>query len=219
MKTKRQYAERVKNGILNQYQNSDLKIDERFIFLSLDAVVNSRASKSYFSNWKLVGGRVDSQFITYWDGATAITVVDQQDGKPSYFDLPVNYAGLPRNGGIEEIWMQKYGKVNHSVVVIDHRDVRLYSSNMAANAQGRIMGYVQGTRFYFSGPENGCKIKSKYGNVGLGLVVRDSSNIALDAPYPVPADLEDEIIKLTIAEYIEKRMIPIDKVRDGNDQP
>lgn len=219
MRTKRFYAERVKDGILNQYQNSDIKIDERLIFTALDSAVNSLARANYFANWKLVGGRVDSQFITYWDGEDAIAVIDLQDGKPSYFDLPVNYAALPRNGGIEEIWMQKYGKSNHSVVIIDHRDVRLYSSNMASNVQGRISGYVQGTRFYFNNPDSGCKIKAKYGNVGLSLVVRDSTDIAIDAPYPIPADMEDEVIKKTIEFYVGKRLMPVDKVRDTNDQP
>ena len=90
---------------------------------------------------------------------------------------------------------------------------------MAGNVQGRISGYPQGTRFYFNNPENGCKIKAKYGNMGLRLVVRDSSLIALDAPYPIPADKEDEIIRLAIDHYINKRMQPQDKVRDGNDQP
>lgn len=219
MKTKRFYAERVKDRLINQYQNEDFKVDERFIFACLDSVVNSLARKAFFDNWTLSGAGIDEQFLTRWDGDSAITVVDQQDGRPSYFELPVNYADLPRNRGIDEIWMQKYGKTNNSVVIISHRDVRLYSQNMASSNQGRVTGYPQGTRFYFSGPENGCKIKAKYGNVGLSLVVRDSSLIALDAPYPIPADKEDHIIELSIARYIDKRGQPIDKVRDGNDEP
>jgi hypothetical protein len=219
MKTKRLYAERVKDRLLNQYQNSDLKIDERFIFLALDSVVNSLARKSYFDNWKLTGAGVDAQFLTFWDGATALTVVDDNNGNPSYFELPVNYADLPKNGGINEIWMQKYGKTNHSVVIIDHRDVRRYSENMAGNVQGRLSGYVQGTRFVFNNPNNGCKIKAQFGNAGLALVVRDSSLIALDAPYPIPSSAEEEIVEKVYRMYVEKRMMPIDKVRDTNDQP
>lgn len=217
MKTKKWYAEQVLRELQNDERNIDFKIDPREVFVRLDSIVNALARESYFENWKLSGTGVDEQYITTWDGDSAIIVVDQTDGKPSYFEFPVNYADLPRNRGIDEIWPQKYSKNNHPVVIMTHRDVRLYSNNMAGNLQGRLGGYVQGNRFYFSNPDNGCKVKAKYGNMGLRLVVRDSSQIANDQPYPIPADKEDRIVEMLVQWFRERRDQPTDKVRDSND--
>lgn len=217
MKSKKWFSDQILAELQNDVQNIDFKIDEREVFIRLDSIVNALARQSYFENWKLSGSGLSELFLTTWDGTSAIVVVDQTDGKPSYFEFPVNYADLPRERGIDEIWPQKYSTENKSVVIQNHRDVRLYSGNMAGNVQGLISGYPQGNRFVFSNPNNGCGIKAKFGNMGLRLAVRDSSMIAIDAPYPVPADKEDRIVEMLVSFFRDRRNQGSDKVRDGND--
>jgi hypothetical protein len=213
MKTKKYYAEEVLSALINGFPDIDWKLDFRDIYATMDAVVNKMAKDGFFFNWKWGVAGVSEGFITTWEN---LEVTDPSDKLNSYFTLPLNYADLPMERGIDEIWPMKYqieGK-NHSVVILNHRDVRLLENNMAGSMQGRLSGFPKGSIFEFTS----CGVKKKYGNMGLRLAVRDSSLISADAAYPIPADKELEMIKLCVDWFREKRAIPPNKVRDKQDQ-
>lgn len=216
MKTKRLFSEIVINEIRRNYPNADSVIREQEVWLRMDQIVNRLAKQSYFDNWAFTGGHSDEQYITSWVDENAIQVVDQPHGKPSYLILPSNYADLPRNGGIEEIWPMTYAAGSNSVVIMSHRDYRRYQTNKAGNMQGRLYGYPQGQKFIFSRANVGTDFSEKF---GVRLVIRDSSAIGLDAPYPVPSSAEQAIIDQLIEYFTGKLLRPMDKVRDGNEQP
>ena len=210
--TKRYYAQRVILALQNDYPNLDFKIQEREVLPVIDGVVNRMAEQDYFDNWKFSGQGIDEQFITTWE---EIEVTDENDEKPSHFTFPSNYAALPNNRGIDEIWPLKFqiGGKDHSVVIMTHADYRRYKNLQAGSLEGRLGGYPQGDKFYFTT----CGVKKKYGNVGLRLVVRSSADIAIDAPYPIPSNRVDEVIQETIKYFILKRLQPTDEVRDKKD--
>jgi hypothetical protein len=213
IKSKRYYAQRIILGLQDEYPNEDFKIDEREVFPVIDDIVNRMAETDYFDNWKFSGQHVDEQFITQWD---EITVVDQDDEQPSYFNFPSNYAALPNNRGIDEIWPLNYRQKgdDHSVAIMTHQDFRRFKSLQAGKLEGRLGGYPQGARFYFTT----CGVKKKFGNVGLRLVIRSSADIAIDAPYPIPANREGDVVLMAIQWFMNKRDQPTDEVRDGKDK-
>lgn len=213
IKTRKYYSDRVLLALQNGYENADFKIQEREVFPVLDDVVNKMAEKDYFDNWRMTGMSIDEQFLTTFE---SIPVTDQDNEQPSYFDFPSNYAALPNNRGIDEIWPLKF-KMNgndHSVVIMNHSDLRRYKNLYAGKLEGRLGGYPQGTRFYFTT----CGVKKKYGDVGLRLVIRSSADINNNAPYPIPANREGEVLGAVIQYFITKRQEPTDEVRDSNDQ-
>jgi len=210
-KTKKWYAEQVLRQLENAPLNIDFKIDEREVFPRLDAVVNSMAKQNFFENWKVFGAEVDEQYITTWP---EVVVTDQNNGRPSFLTLPANYAALPNNKGIDEIWPLKYGEYNQSVIIMQHRDIRLFQNSMAGNLQLRLGGYPQGRTFFFTD----CGVKGKYGNMGVRLVGISSADIAADAPYPIPADMEQTVIQNVVEWFMDRRAQPTDIVRDGNDK-
>lgn len=213
IKTKRWYSSRVILGLQNDYPNQDFKIQEREVWPVMDDVVNRMAEQDYFDNWKMSGQHIDEQFITTWD---SIEVTDFEDEIPSQFTFPSNYAALPNNRGIDEIWPLKYqisGK-DHSVVIMTHADFRRYKNMYAGHLEGRLGGYPKGNAFIFTT----CGVKKKFGNVGLRLVIRSAADIDIDAAYPIPANREGDVITAVKLYFIEKRMQPTDQVRDGKDQ-
>lgn len=211
MKTKRQFAEQILNELQDDYRNIDFKIDEREVFLRMDAVVNEMASKNYFENWKMAGATIDEGFITTWE---PVTVVDQENGNPSYFIFPSNYPALPKNGGIAEIYPLRWVTENQSpVVILSHEDYRRYINNPARSFSGRLAGYPKGSRFYFTK----CKVKSEYGDMGVRLAVRDSSVIGNNEVYPIPSDRENELVATLVEWFRNRRLQPTDSVRDNKD--
>lgn len=212
--SKRWVAQQVIVELQNDKPNIDFKIDEREIFLRMDAEVNQMARQSFFDNWKFSGANIDEQFLTRWDGDNAITVIDQPNGQPSYLELPASWVDLPRNRGIDEIWPLEYGEYSQSVIITSHRDKRLYQNNKAGNMQGRLSGYPRGRQFVF----NECDVAKKYGEkFGVALLIRDSSQIGYDEIYPIPADKLKALILILVTWYRSRRDQPTDRVRDSND--
>lgn len=212
-KTKQYYAQRVILGLQDDYPSLEFKIQEREVYPVLDDIVNRMAEQDYFDNWKFSGTGIDEHFITTFD---EITVVDQDNELPSYFELPTNYAALPNNRGIDEIWPLKYKQKgdDHSVVIMTHADFRRFKSMKAGKLEGRLGGYPKGTTFEFTT----CGVKKKYGNVGLRLVIRSSKDISVTAPYPIPANREGDVILMTIKYFVDKRSGQTDVVRDSKDK-
>lgn len=218
MRTKWSYAESVIAELQNDYPGRDLKIDPREVLLRLDAMVNNMAKQGYIENWKMGhGANVDEQFITTWEN---VVVTDPANGLPSYFTIPANYVALPRNGGIEQVYfMNPYtgSKTRYfdPIIITSMRDVAAYRNNMASGLEGRVSGYPKGRTFYFF--KGG--IFAKYGNVGIRLVIRDSSAIGDGDPYPLAADIEAQVIAELVQWFRERRAQPTDTIRDANDKP
>ena len=210
-KSKLWFAEQVINELQNDLPNIDLKLDERDVLVRLDAVVNELAAKNYFDNWKLSGANVDDQFTTTFE----VTVQDRTDDRPSFFVFPANYIGLPRNEGIVEIYPMKWNDIDQpAVVVISAEDYRKLKSNAAGNMQGRLTGYPKWPNFEFTT----CDVTKKYGaTFECRLAIRDSSQIADDAPYGIPADKESFLIATVVQWYRARRAEPTDSVRDNKD--
>lgn len=211
MKTKRWYAEQILGNLTNDFPNIDVKLEEREVYLQIDAVVNELAKQNYFENWKFGGYGIDDQYITKFE----VTVQDRTNGLHSFFVMPANYASLPRNGGIVEIYPQKWNTSNQpAVVVISHEDYRRYKSHAAGNLQGRLSGSPDGANFEF----HTCEVAKKYGELfDVRLAIRDSSMIADNVPYPIPADKEGFVIATVVAWYRQRREVPTDTVRDNKD--
>lgn len=211
-RTKKYFADRVLLGLQDSPGfNIDWKIQPREIFFIVDDIVNSLAKQNYIENMKLFGGNTDEQFITTWSGDTAITVVDPED-QPSYIVLPAQYVALPMNGGIAEVWPENYEY--GAVKIMRHEDVRRTRKLMSGNLQHELGGYPVGNKFVFNQVSVGKNFSDKF---GVRLVIRDSSAIGETDAYPVPADLEEQVIQRAIEFCLKKRVSPTDTIRDQND--
>jgi hypothetical protein len=218
LKTKYLFAEMVMrefNGASNI--GRDLDIDPREIILRLDAFVNDMAKKGFFENWQLgFDTGMNEQYLTRWEW---LTVTDPVRGQPSYVQIPAAWVSLPRNMGINQVYFQNDPTINkkkyfEQIIVTSHEDVSRYRNNMASGMEGRLSCYPRNNNLYFSKGN----INATYGNIGLSLVVRDASAIADDAPYPVPADKEAELISATVAWFRNRIAQPQDAIKDGEDK-
>src|SRR4051812_15870049 len=102
LRTRVYYAEQVLNQLQNAYPNRDWKIDLRDIYPALDNWLNAKAKDNLLESMMMnFGSRVDEQFITTFE---EIVITDPANKKASYFQLPANYAALPNNMGIQDVY-------------------------------------------------------------------------------------------------------------------
>lgn len=216
-RTKLFYAEEVILSLKGQFPNRDMKIDPREVLLRLDEEVNEAAKAGYLLNMKLrLGSAIDDQFVTTWDN---LTVTDPPNKAPSYIQLPANYVTLPDNTGIDQIYFMNDFTVAKTkyfdpVIITSFKDVSGYRNTTGEFLEERISCYPKNGYIYF---DRG-NINSKYGNIGIRLVVRDASAIADDAPYPIPAEYMGTVVKNLVQFYRERLMQPQDLVRDAVDK-
>lgn len=216
MKTRLWFAEQILLNLQDSNRNRDEKIDVREIYPIMDNQVNALVKQGFFENWKLGFGGIDDLYTTTFEW---ITPTDPANSGPSYFSLPVtSYTTLPKNQGIQDIYFQNdFSSVKKKyfapVLIISFKDLSAYRSNMASGLQGRISCYIKNGIVYF---DRG-NINKVYGNIGLRLAVRDSSQILDNGPYAVPAEHEGTVINNCVAFFRARRQQPTDLIRDSND--
>ncbi len=211
-KTKEIFAEQILRELSADPLTRDFKIFPREVYPRMDAVVNDMAVKQQLINWSVNYGGTSEMYLTTWGlNDDAIEVTDPENEGASYFDLPVNYNDLPRNGGINQIIPMDNAEI--TVIITTLREYRLYKSSPAGGMQGKLAAYPIGSRMFF----NQSAVKQNFGDMMVRLMVRDSSQIAANAPYPIPSDKELMMIKICVSWFrdrIEQGII--DPIRDGN---
>jgi len=216
MKTRLFYAEQILLSLQDANRNRDEKFDVREVYPIMDNIVNALAKQGFFENWKFGFGGIDDLFTTTFEW---ITPTDPANSSPSYFSLPVtSYVTLPKNQGIQDIYFQNdfttvKKKYFAPVIITSFKDQSSFRSSMANGLQGRISCYIKNGVIYF---DRG-NINKVYGNIGLRLAVRDSSQILDNAPYPIPAEHEKTVIDQCVLFFRSRRDQGADLVRDQND--
>lgn len=209
--TKALFAEQILRDLSADPLTSDFKIFPREVYLRMDAIVNDMAVKQQLNNWAANYGGTSEMYLTTWGlNDDAITVIDPENEGASYFDLPVSYSDLPRNGGINQIIPMANADI--TVIITTLREYRMYKNTPAGGMQGKLAAYPIANRMFF----NQSAVKANFGNMMLRLMVRDSSVIDDDAVYPIPADKVDFLIKSCVAYYRDRIANGADIVRDGN---
>jgi len=217
LKTRVTYGEEVLNELYS-VRGRDEKIDIREIYLQLDAIVNELAKKGFLENMQMgFGSSVDDQFVTSFEW---LTVTDPSNNGLSYIAIPANYANLPKNQGIQEVYFQndfsaRKKKYYDPVIITSFKDRSTYRNSHANNLEGRISCFPKGGSLYF---DRGG-VNNTYGPIGMRLVIRDSGAISDSAPYPIPADLEREVIMKVVDWFRNRRQQPVDLIKDNNDKP
>lgn len=218
IRTRQYYSEQVLNNLAGSgLRNRDERIDQREVYPVLDAIINRLAKENYLENWKAGFGALDELWITRFEW---ITPTDSDDEGPSTIALPATYAPLPKLQGISEVYFENSfdavtKKYFDTVLVISQSDSRSYRNNPAGQLQGRISCWPSGTSLVF----NKANIGADYGRVGMALVIKSAFDISDQAPYPIPASAESQLIQEATDIFLKRRFTPSDKIRDAVDQP
>lgn len=204
--TKEFFAEEVLRAQSADPLTRDFKISPREVYPVMDRIVNDLAKKGFFENWESGYRGVSEMFMTTWEN---VEVTDNEDEEPSTLILPATYIDIGRNEGIQLIPL---GNAEVIVTITTIMEMRQYRNTPAGDLQGGLAAYPIGNKMVF----NRTSVQSKYGNMMVRLAVRDSSAIAANQPYPIPADKEAVVVSAVVAWFRDRLKQGIDPVRDNN---
>lgn len=217
IKNKWYFSEQVLLELQPDLRGRDEKVDQREILLRMDAIVNMLAKEGFLENWKYgFFGNVEEQFLTRFEW---LTVTDGALDAPSVIELPAGYVSLPKQIGIEQVYFKNdfaatTKKYFDPVIITSFKDRMTYRSNMAGNLEGRISCFPQGNSLVF----DRANINADYGQIGIALMIRDSSAIGDTALYPIPANMEQVVIDQTVAWFRARLGQPQAAIKDSNEK-
>jgi hypothetical protein len=198
MATKKQLSEQAMRIIAGGHRKPDNPIDIREVMLHCDQIrdelvrISTQATKS-----------VDAAYISYYDN---VTVNVDSLKLLRYIDLPGNPMSLPDDMGIYSI--SPMGDTDNQYIPLPPSSTWLYKDTQA-NLSTNITKYWNvGGKIYFK------NIDPTISTVLVGLAA-SSKDILENANYPVPPDVEKEIVRQLVQMFGIEQQAPHDETENG----
>jgi len=203
MATKKKLAEQVMRVISGGHIKPDRTIDIREVMLFIDQLRDQAAKISVFNNIKQGDYSIDGDFITYHKD---VTIVTDSDMNLRYMVLPENILALPHDLGIYMISpMQNQDKPFHRIQGVGGG---LYRGMQSFENENNTYYWNIGKNVYFKNVDVSVSEL-------LVALVETSQSITESAEYPMPPDLEGEVVQRAIEMFGVQKQIPHDEVEDG----
>lgn len=199
--TKGKLADQVMRYIARYDRPREERLDERDVLMRIDQETNYLAKQNMLENMESQGLSVDPQFLTTFKN---IEVKHDSDYNLDYIDLPARYVALSSNRGVDLICPMQSRQ--HPFIPLDKGHIGLYENNLAGPIQGRTGFWIESGKAYFN-----KDVKGVWNKLLVRLVLADASSITDDAPYPIPAELEAQIVEKVAVFFLKNPTLPDDK--------
>jgi len=203
--TKLQIAEQILRIINAGDVTADSKYDIREIILAVeqerDRLVRLRLFESLQMGEMIVAGDVISSFDN-------VLIKNDSVKDMLYSDLPGNPLSLPNDYGV---WQVSYQKNQKSAFIrMPNGSIGLYNGLLSSNLGGREGYFVEGNRIYYNDNVSDC-----CGHKVLIKMVLNSGSIANDVLFPIPADIQSEVIRNVVQLFVQSKGLPHDEQNDN----
>lgn len=203
--TKLQIAEQILRIINAGDVTADSKYDIREIILAVeqerDRLVRLRLFESLQMGEMIVAGDVISSFDN-------VLIKNDSVKDMLYSDLPGNPLSLPNDYGV---WQVSYQKNQKSAFIrMPNGSIGLYNGLLSSNLGGREGYFVEGNRIYYNDNVSNC-----CGHKVLIKMVLNSGSIANDVLFPIPADIQSEVIRNVVQLFVQSKGLPHDEQNDN----
>ena len=192
--TKQQLAEQVLRLLNSGDITHDSSIDGRELLLAIeqerDRLIRQRLTESMAQGEGTIPG--DVKHLLY----------SQLPGRPlSLFDdkgiVHVSYTADQAN----------------AFVRIANGNLSLYNGLLSSDIGGRGGYWLEGDRIYYNSNVDDC-----CGNTVIIKMIMNAGDVDPSQPFPIPADLESEVIRNVLQLYGSTKAVPNDEVNDNLEQ-
>lgn len=204
MATKKQIAEQAIRILEGGHLKPDNPIDIREVMLVVDQIRDRMCKESVDKSIKEGNYDVDEDFLSIDAGLTP--AADAVSGFYSV-DLTYELVSLPKGLSLYQVSPDGDHSTAYPIIPVGHLAL-LKGTSAVDNDQNIYVWNMNGT-LYFSGDPGG--------DVDA-LVVISGKEIAEDADYPIPPDMEVELLKELVQIFGVQDQQPHDEAEDGNKQ-
>jgi hypothetical protein len=180
--TKYHLAEQILRRISEYNVSRNLEIDMREVWLRMDQLTNEWANLNILRDMQYDGGEVSPFYLTVFYDLPVET--DVRSIMP-YVTLPAIPVQLPYNKGVNRIWQDGNLGLTENEFIYTTASQRP-SHDLASDMPNKTGYFLQANKAYFRKPVAGT--------VNMALCVANAESIDENAPYPIPADKQREMI-------------------------
>jgi hypothetical protein len=203
MATKKQIAEQALRILSGGTPHVDREIDIREIMLYLDQLRDNRCRIDALNGIKQGIYDISSDYLTQYENVDIQTDTTRNQ---RYITLPASVIDLPNEMGVYQITSMQNPEV--AFYRIPSLSAPLYRGKPAINIDVNTYYWTVGQKAWF---KNIDKMVDKL----FVTLVASSKDIAENANYPVPPDVEAELLELLVKAFSILQQAPHDEIEDG----
>jgi hypothetical protein len=203
MATKKQIAEQAMRILAGGHLKPDRNLDIREVMLNLDQIRDRMVRLSTYSNIKEGDYSVDEDWLSFYESVAVST--DATKGL-KYITLPANAISLPRGLGVYQI--TPIADMEDAFIIIQPGQVGMLSGTDALEHELKTYCWPVGERVYFKNLDVSISVVTV-------LMASSSKDIAESSSYPIPPDMEAELLEQLIKVFSILDQQPHDELEDG----
>lgn len=203
MATKKQIAEQALRILSGGHIKPDRTLDIRELMINLDQARDARMRIDTLNNVKNGEYTVDSDYLSFYSNeSVALTV----EGVRSCA-MPASTVSL--YGGLEIYQITAVNLLEAPYIILKPGEVGMFAGTPALEHEDKVFVWKVGENLYFKNLDVGVSAVTM-------LLAISGKEIAEDANYPVPPDVEDDLLKQLVQMFSAARQQPHDELEDGN---
>jgi len=203
MATKKQIAEQALRILSGGHIKPDRTLDIRELMLNLDQARDARMRVDTLNNVKNGEYSVDTDYLSFYSAETVALTVE---GVRSCL-LPAATVSL--YGGLEIYQITEVDLLEAPYIILKPGEVGMFAGTPALEHEDKVFVWKAGGSLFFK------NLDVSVTEVTMMLAI-SGKEIAEDADYPVPADVEDDLLKQLVQMFSAARQQPHDELEDGN---
>ena len=203
--TKYQLPEQVLRILNSGDISHDNEIDIREILLAIDQerdrLIRMRLKESLMQGEKTIPGDI----VTAFD---SIKIKKDKVKKLLFSELPARPMSLFNDMGITHV---SYTTDQYNAFIkMPNGSLSLYNGLLSSDIGGRGGYWLEGDRIYYNKGVDDC-----CGNTVILKMILNSGDVEPDELYPIPADLEIEVVRNVLQLYAPMKTVPNDELNDN----
>lgn len=203
--TKKQLAEQILRILNSGDISHDNSIDPRELLLAIEQERDRVVRLRLFESMQMGNPTIPGDIVSAFD---SIKIKKDTVKNLLYSDLPGRIMSLPEDKGVTHV---SYTKDQYNAFVrMPNGSLSLYNGLLSSMIGGRGGYWVEGDRLYYNSSVDDC-----CGNTVIIKMVMNSGDVDPNEKFPIPADLESEVIKNVIALYAPMKQLPNDEQNDN----
>mgnify|MGYP003113593848 CR=1 FL=1 len=203
--TKNQLAEQIIRILNSGDTTHDNSIDPRELLLAIEQERDRVVRMRLFESLERGQGEIPGDIISTFDN---IMIKRDTTKDLLYSSLPGRIMSLPKDMGIVHV---SYTKDQYNAFVrMPNGSLSLYNGLVSSMIGGRGGYWLEGDRIYYNSAIDDC-----CGNTVIVKMVMNSGDVNPDDIFPIPSDLESEVIRNVLQLYAPMKNIPNDEVNDN----
>jgi hypothetical protein len=203
MASKKQIAEQAIRILSGGHLKEDRTLDIREVMLALDQLRDEAVRVRTIANINNGDNRIDEEFLSFYEDEPILT---DSVKELKYIVMPAKPIDLPKNLGLYQV--TPVANFENPWIITRPGQIGIYAGTQALDHELKTFCWQVSDRLYIKGIDAGVAEATL-------ILAASSKDIGETDTYPLPPDVEHELLQKLIELFSIHKQMPHDEVEDG----